>query len=949
MEKYENYNTKIPIRFQEKWVSALNSLVKINHSFDAVITRYNKPFLEIFKTSETASNLFKEGLTFDSNELFCDLVIKDDNLIAFSNVLEKKSLKNYKAVQSGYIAYLGLPLKWPSGEIFGTLCINYKKTHKFSKETRLIVCEIKALIEAHLEIIVKDMKIHSDNAILISEENKYRKLVNQAPIGIFETTASGKIISINNSMSYILGFSCKEEVLKHYNDLKKDLYVNPDRRQQFIHELNINDEVKNFEYEALGKNKEHIWISMNAKKKKCIKLEDFLIQGFAFDITKRKKKDRELIEQKQELIKAYEQLTTYNEEILAMNEELEDSLDQINSLNKRYTNMIELVSKTNKRNILNESDFFYNLLARAIEIIPEADYGKIGLINDKNKFEFIDTIGHDIKILKNLKFDKNILFNKDNSKVNYSNGYFFNIDKIEREKKDFLKALKPIKESLYINIIVEGKTVGRVSLEIMAGSDKEFSDTTRKVLESFATLASSFFAFKKFDDLQNNFTKEIITSIIKIMEMYDLYTKGHSESVATIASVIAKGMNLSKKSIQDTYWAGLVHDIGKLLIPLNILNKKEKLTDSEYEFVKKHPIWGNKALKHSKVLKPIANYILHHHEKWDGSGYPEGLKGDEIPLIAQIIALADAWDAMLSKRAYRDSLSFDEALKEIKRNKGTQFSPNVVEAFIKIIENETIEKLKQDVLKNEINAIETDHNLVKKDMNYEILFEESNEGIVILDDDFNIIRVNRHFSSMFGFNQEKIIGSNIKRIVPKEKISETKKIMEKLKHDEKVYAKTTRQKSNNKKIPVSIQGFPISLNESHMGYYLIYRDMTELEEAKMQYRAIKDRYEILFDNEDISMLIIDPDSGQIIDANSAAANFYGWKKSELKIKNISEINTLSKDEITIEMLKAKSKKKKRFIFNHKIASGNIKEVEVYSHPIKFGERDYLYSIIHDHK
>jgi len=97
------------------------------------------------------------------------------------------------------------------------------------------------------------------------------------------------------------------------------------------------------------------------------------------------------------------------------------------------------------------------------------------------------------------------------------------------------------------------------------------------------------------------------------------------------------------------------------------------------------------------------------------------------------------------------------------------------------------------------------------------------------------------------------------------------------------------------------------------------------------------------------MLIIDPESGQIIDANLAAEKFYGWRKDELRVKNISDINTLSKEEIRSEMLKAKSKNRKRFIFNHKIASGHIKTVQVYSHPIKFGERDYLYSIIHAHE
>jgi len=847
MTDHERYDTKIPLETQKKWKNILDLIVKNYDSFDAVITRYNEPFLEIFKTNNSAKGLFKEGSIFKASELICGQVIETLDVFKSSNASEHELLKNCKEVQSGYITYLGLPLKWPSGKIFGTLSIHDKENRNSTKEIHRILEEMKVLIEAHLEIIIKDKKIQENEALFKGKEKKYENLINEAPIGIFETTTDGRIISINKSMAYILDFDNKEDVLKCYKDLNKDLYVNPSRRQEFIKALSIDDEVNNFECQFIGKNKKSIWISMNAKKKKLNKSGGFLIQGFVFDITNRKMKDKELSEQKNDLIKAYEQLTTYNEEILAMNEELEESLEQISSLNNRYINMIELVSKTKERNILNNSDFFNDLLVRAIEIIPEADYGKIGIINDQNQFEFIDTIGHDIKILKKFKFDKDILLNKNNSWVTHTESYFFDINQIPLDEKNVLKAFKPIKESLYINILVEGEMVGRIGFDIKEGSDKKFSDTTRKVLESFATLASSFFAFKRFDDLQNNFTKEIITSIIKIMEMYDLYTKGHSESVATIASAIAKEMHLSKKSIQDAYWAGLVHDIGKLLIPLSILNKEDQLTDKEYELIKKHTIWGNKALSHSKLLKPIGEYILYHHERWDGTGYPKGLKGNEIPLISQIIGLADAWDAMLTKRAYRESLSIDEAFAEIKRNNGTQFSPKVAEVFIKIIEKDRIKKLTEDVLNNELVTSETEVSLLKEELNHEILFEEFNDGIVILDDHFNIIRVNNYFSNMFGYSKEKIIGSSIKRIVPKEKINETEKFLNLLKHNEKIYAKTTRQKSNRELIRVSIQGFPISLNNNHMGYYLIYRDVTELEEVKMQYKAIEDRYKILFE------------------------------------------------------------------------------------------------------
>lgn len=187
---------------------------------------------------------------------------------------------------------------------------------------------------------------------------------------------------------------------------------------------------------------------------------------------------------------------------------------------------------------------------------------------------------------------------------------------------------------------------------------------------------------KQLKNYENKINKEIIYSVIKLLEIHDTYTSGHSENVARLSENIAISMNLSTRKVKSAYWAGMVHDIGKLLIPLEILNKKEGLSDEEYKLVKKHPVWGYKALKQSKSLTAVAEYVHYHHERWDGRGYPEGLKGDDIPLVSQILTVTDAWDAMTSRRAYREPLSRKQALKEIKENKGTQFSPEVADVFL---------------------------------------------------------------------------------------------------------------------------------------------------------------------------------------------------------------------------------------------------------------------------
>ncbi|RCW57390.1 HD domain-containing phosphohydrolase [Halanaerobium sp. ST460_2HS_T2] len=652
-----------------------------------------------------------------------------------------------------------------------------------------------------------------------------------------------------------------------------------------------------------------------------------------------------LKEQKEELNALNEELTAYNEELLAMNEELDQSLDELNEMNEKFISMINLVSDLDKQNNLDQDQFLSRLLKQAVKIVPEADYGKVYLIED-GVCRFIDAVGHDIEILKNLKVDQKSLFHYDERGIFTSEQYSINLDKIPRKyQKEFKKALKEIKDSLFINIEVNEKVVGRISLDIAAASSAEFRDTTKKVLQSFAMLASSFFAFKRFDKLQGKFTKELISSIIRILEIYDSYTKGHSENVANLAANVAEKMGLSRKMVVDTYWAGMVHDIGKLLVPVNVLNKKGKLTEEEYQLIKKHPLWGSQALANSAVLKHISKYILYHHERWDGNGYPEGIEDKEIPLVSQIIAVADSWDAMRSERSYRKPLSKEEAIAEIENNKGSQFSPEVADRFLELVSTSDF-----SIKKTALDSSSGPDSVTLNEDYFEYLFEESAEGIVVLDSKFRIIKSNKYFLDMFDYKRYEVLDKHIKDVVvPGEKSKETDRFIELVKNGERVNARTFRENSSGEKVEVSVQGFPISLAQGKTGYYIIYQDISEFKDLERKYFNSQQKYRALFENEDIIILIIDPETGQIIDANPAAENFYDWNKAELKSKKISEINVLSPAEVKAEMRNARANDKNRFLFKHRLASGEIKKVEVYSQPIKFEEKEYLYSIVHELK
>lgn len=178
---------------------------------------------------------------------------------------------------------------------------------------------------------------------------------------------------------------------------------------------------------------------------------------------------------------------------------------------------------------------------------------------------------------------------------------------------------------------------------------------------------------------------ETITALARAIDAKSPWTKGHSERVSRYAIAIAREMGLSEEEIEDLRIAGLLHDIGKIGTYDVLLDKPGGLTKEEYEVVKKHPEKGAELLYPIRQLRHIVSWIKHHHERWDGKGYPDGLKDEEIPLQARILAVADTFDSMTSERPYRKTPGKEEALKELKRCSGTQFDPEVVEAFLRAL------------------------------------------------------------------------------------------------------------------------------------------------------------------------------------------------------------------------------------------------------------------------
>lgn len=202
-------------------------------------------------------------------------------------------------------------------------------------------------------------------------------------------------------------------------------------------------------------------------------------------------------------------------------------------------------------------------------------------------------------------------------------------------------------------------------------------------------------------DQRKKHMKEMSLQLMQMLsttiEAKDEYTRGHSHRVAEYSVLIARELGWNEEDLEDLKNAAYLHDIGKIGIPDTILNKPTKLTEEEFSIIKEHTTIGANILKNISLIDHVQEIVRNHHERYDGNGYPDGLKGEEIPLRARIVAVADSYDAMSSQRIYRNQLPFDKIILELERNKGTQFDPKIADIFLKLL-NENRIHVKEDYL-----------------------------------------------------------------------------------------------------------------------------------------------------------------------------------------------------------------------------------------------------------
>jgi len=185
-----------------------------------------------------------------------------------------------------------------------------------------------------------------------------------------------------------------------------------------------------------------------------------------------------------------------------------------------------------------------------------------------------------------------------------------------------------------------------------------------------------------------NYIENFANALLMTISAKDNYTQMHSIRVSKLAELFGKKIGLEKSTLKNLRLAGIFHDIGKIGIPDSVLTKQDKLTSSEYNTMKLHPVIGANILRTSQIYEDIADIIVSHHERPDGLGYPNGLKKDQIPYLSMILAMCDSFDAMMCKRAYKNEYSLEYVKSELEKGRDKQFDNDLVTIFLNIIEND---------------------------------------------------------------------------------------------------------------------------------------------------------------------------------------------------------------------------------------------------------------------
>ncbi|MDI6860985.1 MAG: PAS domain S-box protein [Caldisericia bacterium] len=589
--------------------------------------------------------------------------------------------------------------------------------------------EVQYVVESTIEITKEKEYIRK----LRESEERYEKILNSTNVGFSILDKEGKYIYVNKKRAEILGYKEGELLNKKFEEIVHPEDVNKDKE---LYQKLVNGEIDSYTVDLRFIRKDgniaynRVYVArVNDEKGNFLYTVNAIV-----DITKEVQYSIDLKE-KEEIFKGiFDQfsigvnLIDTNGKVISSNEALQKmlgySIDELRNLTfKDYSHKEELEKNIELFESAKRGEIEgYTLEKRFIRKDGSVFWGKItsNPIKDENgKIKYFITLVEDIddrvRYYENLKIEENrlraiidvipdliFIFDKNGNFLNYHG----DLRKLLLKPEDFLgknisqifnkeiaeRAISSIKKALKENIIPSFiyELPCPYNRDEICFYEARFvkldKDKVLALIRDVSESIRNFNLLKKKEEELNKSFYQTINLLSKIVEMKEPFTAGHQKRTSEYAVLIAKEMDLSNFKIESVKIAGLVHDIGKIELPIEILNKPTKLSPIDWDFVKKHPEIGYEILKEIDFPWNIKDIVLQHHERIDGSGYPLGLKDDEILIEARIISVADSIEAMSSHRPYRPRLSREEIINELIKYKGSYYDHQVVDIALKLIE-----------------------------------------------------------------------------------------------------------------------------------------------------------------------------------------------------------------------------------------------------------------------
>lgn len=541
-------------------------------------------------------------------------------------------------------------------DTFNQMSANLNKSYKdiFNRTEELyekneFLQEMNAELEASYEQLGATMEQLNES------EEKYRKLVNNISDLVIVINTEAEIVYVNSSVENLVGYPAEQLIGKTINEI-----MNYDLNEVTL-KASFENDYNEFQFKMKKMDGELLYLECSTRR--LLEHDRVVgIQAIARDITQRKLMEDELHSRYNEL-KAINEITNAVTKTLDLDEMLDIVVDKVRNAAKALCCTVRLYNEDPDEYIL-----------KAVKGIRLVDKSEINIeISKANIIKLIDNQKYFLTEYK----DEEMLPN-DYYKMLY------------REEHARYTLLTPL--------IAHNRDIGLMSTILITKPSKELIELLTSMGNS---IALSIDNAKAYENVKSSYLKTV-QSLVSTIEAKDMYTESHSIRVAKYATFIAREMDMSKSDVEDIWVAGVLHDIGKIGISDSILNKKDKLTNEEYQLVRQHPTIAYKIISNIGLNQGIMEAVKHHHERYDGRGYPDGLQGENIDILSSIISVADAFDAITSERSYKKSKSLQEGIEELNACKGAQFNSQVVDVFSKAYyrNKEVIAQIHNDMTSN---------------------------------------------------------------------------------------------------------------------------------------------------------------------------------------------------------------------------------------------------------